>query len=79
MREITGYKDTIVDLQKQLTEEKEYVKQLEEMLPKTAKKKLGIAISETPVKEEDKEEENSPSLVDNNVKSESIVSTGGTF
>ena len=79
MREISGYKDTIVDLQKQLTEEKEYVKQLEEMLPKTAKKKLGIAIPETTVKEEDKEEENSPSLVDNNVKPESIVATGGTF
>ena len=79
MKEISGYKDTIVNLQNQLKKETEYTKQLEEMLPKTAKKKLGIAITETLTKEEDKEETITPSLFEDNVKTESIVSTGGTF
>ena len=79
MKEITAYKQTITDLEKTLGEEKEYIKQLEEMLPKTAKKKLGIAITETLTKEEDKEETITPSLFEDNVKTESIVSTGGTF
>ena len=64
MREISGYKETIVNLQNQLKEktenfqnqlkkETEYTKQLEEMLPKTAKKKLGIEIVEQVTKEDD--------------------------
>ena len=79
MKEITAYKQTITDLEKTLGEEKEYIKQLEEMLPKTAKKKLGINIVEPATKEEVKKEETIPSLFENNSKSESLVSTGGTF
>lgn len=72
MKEITNYKNTIVDLQNKVDEEKEYTKQLEEMLPKTAKKKLGIAIVEVLPKEE-------VLLIPNDEKTDQIVSSGGTF
>jgi len=69
MREVSQFKKTIEDLQKELQENKEYTNKLQEMLPKTAKKKLGITVEET-----EKEASNS----DNDMKDE-IISNGGTF
>jgi chromosome segregation ATPase len=69
MREVSQFKKTIEDLQKEIQENKEYKNKLQEMLPKTAKKKLGITVEET-----EKETSNS----DNDMKDE-IISNGGTF
>jgi hypothetical protein len=71
-KEITNYKNIIADLQNKVDEEKEYTKQLQEMLPKTAKKKLGIAIVDVLPKEDAL-----PIL--NDEKTDQIVSSGGTF
>jgi predicted RNase H-like nuclease (RuvC/YqgF family) len=88
MREISGYKETIENLQnqlketienfqKQLKKETEYTKQLEEMLPKTAKKKLGIEIVEQVTKEEVLKTESLP--LNNTEKNIKVESSGGTF
>jgi hypothetical protein len=99
MREISGYKETIENLQNQLKEttvnlqnqlkettvnfqnelkkETEYTKQLEEMLPKTAKKKLGIEIVEQVTKEEVLKTESLP--LNNTEKNIKVESSGGTF
>lgn len=77
MREISGYKETIENLQNQLKKETEYTKQLEEMLPKTAKKKLGIEIVEQVTKEEVLKTESLP--LNNTEKNIKVESSGGTF
>ncbi len=77
MREIVGYKETIENLQNQLKKETEYTKQLEEMLPKTAKKKLGIEIVEQVTKEEVLKTESLP--LNNTEKNIKVESSGGTF
>lgn len=77
MKEITGYKDTIANLQNQLKKETEYTKQLEEMLPKTAKKKLGIEIVEQITKEEVQKTESLP--LNNTEEKLKVESSGGTF
>ena len=77
MKEITGYKDTIINLQNQLKKETEYTKQLEEMLPKTAKKKLGIEIVEQITKEEVQKTESLP--LNNTEEKLKVESSGGTF
>ena len=77
MKEITGYKDTITNLQNQLKKETEYTKQLEEMLPKTAKKKLGIEIVEQITKEEVQKTESLP--LNNTEEKIKVESSGGTF
>jgi len=75
MKEIEGLKKTIDDLQKQQKDQQEYVTQLEEMLPNSKKKKLGITIPEEqkPIIEEPKTLEKEE---DNILK---FASTGGTF
>jgi len=75
MKEIEGLKKTIGDLQKQQKDQQEYVTQLEEMLPNSKKKKLGITIPEEqkPIIEEPKTLEKEE---DNILK---FASTGGTF
>lgn len=75
MKEIEGFKKTIGDLQKQQKDQQAYVTQLEEMLPNSKKKKLGIEIPEEPkpIKEEPKTLEKEE---DNILK---FASTGGTF
>lgn len=75
MKEIEGLKKTIGDLQKQQKDQQAYVTQLEEMLPNSKKKKLGIEIPEEPkpIKEEPKTLEKEE---DNILK---FASTGGTF
>lgn len=60
-------------------EQKEYIRQLEEMLPNSKKKKLGIPVEEivTPlVKEEEVKKEETPKI--DNVKLK-VQSSGGTF
>jgi predicted RNase H-like nuclease (RuvC/YqgF family) len=75
MKEIEGLKKTIEDLQKKQKDQQEYVTQLEEMLPNSKKKKLGIEVPEEqkPIKEEIKTLEKEE---DNILK---FASTGGTF
>jgi predicted nucleic acid-binding Zn-ribbon protein len=75
MKEIEGFKKTIDNLQKQQKDQQEYITQLEDMLPNSKKKKLGIDIPEEskPIKEEPitlkKEDDNIPKF----------ASTGGIF
>ena len=75
MKEVEGLKKTIDELQKKQKDQQEYVTQLEEMLPNSKKKKLGIEIPEEPkpIKEEPKTLEKEE---DNILK---FASTGGTF
>lgn len=60
-------------------EQKEYIKQLEDMLPNSKRKKLGLEVIEAP--KEDVEEVKTPEVVkkDNNVTLTKIESAGGTF
>ncbi len=75
MKEIEGLKKTIGDLQKQQKDQQEYVTQLEEMLPNSKKKKLGIEIPEEP--KPIKEEPITLNKEDDNILK--FASTGGTF
>ena len=70
-REIERLTTNSVSLQEQVKEQTDYIAKLEEMLPKTAKKKLGIA-QETVVEEKNQEES-----VDNDVTK--TLSSGGSF
>ena len=70
-REIERLTTNSVSLQEQVKEQIEYIAKLEEMLPKTAKKKLGIA-QETVVEEKSQEES-----VDNDETK--TLSSGGSF
>ncbi len=70
-REIERLTNATVSLQEQVKEQTDYIAKLEEMLPKTAKKKLGI-IQETIVEETIKEE----SIDNETVKT---LSNGGSF
>jgi DNA repair exonuclease SbcCD ATPase subunit len=65
-------------LKQQVEEQKEYIAQLEEMLPNSKKKKLGIAVETPVVTEIVKEEklEDTPQIDDAKLK---IESSGGTF
>jgi predicted RNase H-like nuclease (RuvC/YqgF family) len=65
-------------LEQQVNEQKEYIAQLEEMLPNSKKKKLGIAV-EVPVTTEivtEEKLEDTPKIDDDKLK---IQSSGGTF
>lgn len=62
-------------LRKNCDEQKEYIKQLEDMLPNSKRKKLGLEVTETP--KENIEEVKQP-VVDNNVILK-VESSGGTF
>lgn len=75
MKEIEGLKKTIDDLQKQQKNQQEYVTQLEEMLPNSKKKKLGIEIPEEP--KPIKEDLTTLNKEDDNILK--FASTGGTF
>lgn len=75
MKEVEGLKKTIDDLQKQRKDQQEYVTQLEEMLPNSKKKKLGIEIPEEP--KPIKEEPITLNKEDDNILK--FASTGGTF
>ena len=59
-------------------EQKEYIRQLEEMLPNSKKKKLGIPVEDTvlPVIKEEYKKEETPKIDDVKLK---IQSSGGTF
>lgn len=66
-REIERLNNGLSALQEQLKEQTEYIAKLEDMLPKTAKKKLGITQEETPSKDSIDNEETKP------------LSNGGSF
>lgn len=71
-REIERLTAATVSLQGQVKEQTDYIAKLEEMLPKTAKKKLGITLEQTIVEETIKEE----SIDNETVKT---LSSGGSF
>jgi len=71
-REIERLTNGLVALQEKEQEQIEYIAKLEEMLPKTAKKKLGIAQEQTIVEENGQEES-----VDN--EQTKTLSSGGSF
>jgi hypothetical protein len=71
-REIERLTNGLVALQEKEQEQIEYIAKLEEMLPKTAKKKLGIAQEQTIVEEISQEE-----TVDN--EQTKTLSSGGSF
>ena len=76
MKEIEGLKKTIDDLQQKQKDQQNHVNQLEEMLPSSKKKKLGIELPEEPkpIKEESKK----PGIKeDDNILK--FTSTGGSF
>jgi len=75
MKEIEGFKKTIDNLQKQQKDQQEYITQLEDMLPNSKKKKLGIDIPEEP--KPIKEEPTTLKKEDDNILK--FASTGGTF
>ena len=77
-KEIASLKDSINTLQKESDGQKEYITQLEDMLPNSKKKKLGIAIveEEKPVVEIEKEK---PTPEIENVNLLKFESSGGTF
>jgi chromosome segregation ATPase len=75
MKEIEGLKKTIDNLQEQQKDQQTYVTQLEEMLPNSKKKKLGIDIPEEP--KPIKEEPVTLNKEDDNILK--FASTGGTF
>jgi len=68
----------LAKLREDTAKQKEYITQLEEMLPNSKKKKLGIEIpeEETPVKVEVKKEE---TAIISNVTPLKVESAGGTF
>jgi hypothetical protein len=67
------HQKTISTLNSEIEKEKDYIKQLEEMLPNSKRKKLGLPAVEEKKKEEDTEE------VQNDEKKLEIVTSGGTF
>jgi len=75
MKEIEGLKKTIGDLQQQQKDQQAYVTQLEEMLPNSKKKKLGIELPEEP--KPTKEEPITLNKEDDNILK--FTSTGGSF
>jgi hypothetical protein len=76
LSEIENLKNTIESMKKEVDSHKKYNLQLEEMLPNSKKKKLGIEIIEedTPKVEVKKEQ-----TVFNNVTPLTFESAGGTF
>lgn len=66
-------------LRKNYDEQKEYIKQLEEMLPNSKRKKLGLEVPETPKEEveEVKTTEKAPAKIDDVILK--VESAGGTF
>ena len=77
-QQIDKLKEKISKFEDEQEEQKEYIKQLEEMLPNSKKKKLGIPIEEiaTPVVKEEEKKEDTPKIDDVKLK---IQSSGGTF
>jgi predicted RNase H-like nuclease (RuvC/YqgF family) len=69
LRELEALKQGTLSLQKKIKEQEEYIARLEDMLPKTARKKLGLE-----VKQETPQEE---TTVDNETKD--TLSSGGDF
>ena len=76
--EIEKLSNRIESMEKEIDSHKKYTTQLEEMLPNSKKKKLGIEIpeEETPIKVEVKKEETAPII---NATPLTFESAGGTF
>ncbi len=74
MKENESLKDITVSLQNKLKEQSDYIAKLEDMLPKTAKKKLGITQEQEKLEEIDQTEGDKIDDVKLN-----NMSTGGTF
>jgi hypothetical protein len=78
-KELQNLKDLNVSFQEKYDEQKEYIKQLEEMLPNSKRKKLGLELIETSKEEiEDLKAEGKVSTKQNNDKLK-VELSGGTF
>ncbi len=78
-KELSALSEKTNKLESQLVEQTEYIKQLEEMLPNSKKKKLGIAVVEEKVVTVEKVEvkEETPKIVNDDVVK--VESAGGNF
>jgi vacuolar-type H+-ATPase subunit I/STV1 len=66
------HQKTISTLNSEIEKEKDYIKQLEEMLPNSKRKKLGLPIVEEKKKEDTEE-------IQNDDKKLELVASGGSF
>jgi chromosome segregation ATPase len=71
-KEISALKKIVEELNQEVEKEKDYIKQLEEMLPNSKRKKLGLSIPEEKKKEDTEE-------VQNDDKNLELVTSGGSF
>lgn len=77
-KELEKLKERVKNFQKNYDEQKDYIKQLEEMLPNSKRKKLGLELIETSKEEAEgvKTTEKTPA---NNNDTLKVESSGGTF
>jgi chromosome segregation ATPase len=71
-KEISALKKIVEELNQEAEKEKDYIKQLEEMLPNSKRKKLGLSVPEEKKKEDTEE-------VQNDDKKLELVASGGSF
>jgi chromosome segregation ATPase len=71
-KEISALKKIVEELNQEVEKEKDYIKQLEEMLPNSKRKKLGLSVPEEKKKEDTEE-------VQNDDKNLELVTSGGSF
>jgi chromosome segregation ATPase len=71
-KEISALKKIVEELNQEAEKEKDYIKQLEEMLPNSKRKKLGLSVPEEKKKEDTEE-------VQNDDKNLELVTSGGSF
>jgi predicted RNase H-like nuclease (RuvC/YqgF family) len=78
-KELEKFKNKFDDFEKLHNEQKEYTKQLEDMLPNSKRKKLGLEIIETPKDEVEEVKTTNKATVQENNGTLKIESSGGTF
>jgi SMC interacting uncharacterized protein involved in chromosome segregation len=72
-KEISTLKKIVEELNEEIEKEKDYIKQLEEMLPNSKRKKLGLPLTEEKKKEDD------PLETKDDEKNLELVTSGGSF
>jgi SMC interacting uncharacterized protein involved in chromosome segregation len=72
-KEISTLKKVVEELNEEIEKEKDYIKQLEEMLPNSKRKKLGLPLTEEKKKEDD------PLETKDDEKNLELVTSGGSF
>lgn len=72
-KELSTLKKVVEELNVEIEKEKDYIKQLEEMLPNSKRKKLGLPLTEEKKKEDD------PLETKDDEKNLELVTSGGSF